>query len=388
MKNIIVLGSTGSIGLNTLDVVRKNSEQFNISGLTCHRNTALLAEQINEFKPKAVAVSDSNGGSFPFTREVNVFSGPQGVCDLVRSMDADIVVNGISGSKGLLPSITALETKKHLALANKETIVMAGGIVKEISAKNNVSIIPVDSEHAALFQLLKIPRHIDDISQMILTASGGPFREYSVEELQNVTLEDALKHPTYSMGEKISVDSATMANKGLEVIEAHYLFDIPVEKIKVVIHPQSIIHSLIRSRDGFYYAQMSLPDMRIPILAALSHPETGKMDLGVRELDLVNQSLTFLDVDLKKYGMLKLGFESAREKGPYPIVFNAANEVAVAAFIAGEIPFTGILNIVGRTLDMEWQNLLSSLEDILYCDRLAREKAQDILLRFNRFRGN
>lgn len=378
MKKVIILGSTGSIGKNTLDIIKNYSDFFTVDGLSCYSRIHDLTTQIEEFKPKAVAVANPQSPDIDCPGfSGKIYKGPRGILDMIEESDADIVVNGISGSRGLLPSFKALESGKDCALANKETIVMAGPLILEKAGELNKRIIPVDSEHSALFQLL---HQIDPkrISEIIITASGGAFRTMSAKNLETVKLEDALKHPTWNMGTKITIDSATLGNKGLEVIEAHYLFAMPLSKIKVVIHPQSFVHSLVQTIDGCLFAQISEPDMRMPIHYALFYPGVSPSMFGT--LDLAGKEFTFLPVDHEKYPMLSLAFKAAESGTTYPIVYNAANEIAVHEFITNRIPFTGIPKIVEKTLDRVWEKSVNSIDTILAVDERARIIAREIAL--------
>ena len=301
------------------------------------------------------------------------YHGKSGLLDMINDTQADIVVNGLAGSEGLVPSVVSLKSGKNLALANKETIVMAGSFITQLAAECGKKIIPVDSEHSAIFHLLQ-NRNLDDIEEIIITASGGAFRDLTIDEMKNVKLEDALKHPNWSMGEKITIDSASMANKGLEVIEAHQLFNFPLAKIKVLIHPQSMVHSLIRTIEGSLYAQISSPDMRVPIQNALSWPQTGPSLFG--RLDLDGVTLSFTAPDIKKYKMLKLAYEAA-EAGPgYNIAYNAANEVAVGFFMKKKIEFAAIPRIVEKTLSSTIPVNISSIEEIIEADSQSRRIAE------------
>ncbi|MBN2534061.1 MAG: 1-deoxy-D-xylulose-5-phosphate reductoisomerase [Spirochaetales bacterium] len=385
MKKIIILGSTGSIGENTLDVIRNHRDSFIIVGLSCHTRVAELLAQTEEFKPRAIAITGP-GTELEFTGfPGKIYKGEAGLLDMIVDLDADIVVNGISGAKGLLPSFRAIESGKDCALANKETIVMAGPLFLRQASHLKRCIVPVDSEHSGLFQLLQ---QLDKkrVAGIIITASGGAFRCMPKEKLHTVTVEDALKHPTWNMGKKITIDSATLGNKGLEVIEAHYLFSMPLSKIKVVIHPQSLVHSLARTIDGCLFAQVSEPDMRMPIHYALFYPDATPSEYGT--LDLAGKEFSFYPVDEEKYGMLSLAYRAAGAGEAYPVVYNAANEIAVEAFISGQIPFTGIPYIVERALEKEWEkivgSIVGSIEDILAFDKAARRVTHEILLKIGR----
>jgi len=368
-KDVIVLGSTGSIGTSTLDVIRTHKDIFNIVALSAHTNKNLLEKQAKEFDVDILALSGAEDGSVSY-------SGEEGLLRLIDETDADIVVNGVAGAKGLLPSKHILERGMDLALANKETMVMAGKLVRELSEKTGSKLLPVDSEHSAVFYLDKGFRTFG-IKEIILTASGGAFRDTPEQKLEHVTIEDALSHPTWNMGKKITIDSATMANKGLEVIEANELFDISCSNIKVRIHPESCVHSLIRTKENSLYAQISSPDMRIPIQNALTYPELLESPFG--KLDLDDFSLNFSKPDMKKYPLLSLAYRAADSGGCYPLAYNAANEVAVEAFIEGGIRYLDIHKVVSNTLEWNWNYLVRSFQDVLENDKEARRIASEIV---------
>ncbi len=367
MKKILILGATGSIGSSALKVIRENTELFKLVGLSSHTQEEQLLETAREFNVKVLALS----GREPKSDSV-AFKGAGGLIRMIEESDADIVINGISGAAGLEPSIASIQAGSDLALANKETMVMAGKLVNSLARARGVRILPVDSEHAAVFQLLKNSRK-NQVSEIILTASGGAFRDLSIEELSRVSLRDALHHPTWKMGTKITIDSATMANKGLEVIEAAEFFGFGTEAIKVLIHPQSMVHSLIRTIDGALYAQISKPDMCLPIQNALTYPEM--VPLSRAFLDLAGVTLSFSAPERGRYPLLYTAYEAARAGGALPIVFNAANEEAVNAFVEGRIRFTDIASVVEKTLEASWENLVVSIEQIRETDRKARERA-------------
>jgi 1-deoxy-D-xylulose-5-phosphate reductoisomerase len=379
-KKVSVLGSTGSIGKNTLDVVKALEPCFDVVALACRTSVAELARQALEFAPEAVAVTGSldsqEEGELGKLQDTRIYRGDEGLLQMLSDTDAELVVNGISGSKGLLPSLETLQRGIDLALANKETVVMAGGLVSELVRSNGSKLLPVDSEHHALFCLLQ-GRSPEDVQEIILTASGGAFRDLSYEQLRGVRVEDALTHPNWNMGAKITVDSATMANKGLEVIEAHHLFDIPVSAIKVLIHPQSYVHSLIRTTDGFFYAQLSQPDMRLPIQNALTYPVLQPSCLGA--FDLTGKSLSFEPVDPQKYRLLTLAYEAAGRAGGYPIAYNAANEAAVDRFLRRELSFLEIAQVVERVLQADWQVPVEEIDEILQVDREARIRLEETI---------
>ncbi len=371
MKRIIILGTTGSIGKNTLDIVRSGGNEFSITGLSAHTNEMELLKTAKEF---GISGPLALTGRKPSDPRIG-YTGSEGLLRMIRETEADIVVNGIAGSSGLMPSVAALESGKHLALANKETIVMAGRLMKILASKKDLLILPVDSEHSAVFNLLR-GKNPKEITQIILTASGGPFREKPIEEFEKITLEETLKHPTWEMGKKISIDSATMANKGLEVIEANELFDMDGSRIKVLIHPQSMVHSLIRTADGEMYAQISEPDMRMPIQNALTYPEIRHNPYGF--LDLADKTLNFYAPDMKKFPMLALAYEVLKLGKGYKIAYNAANEIAVKAFTEGAIGFTDIHRVVEKTLDLDWGDTPENFESVLETDKKVREAASEL----------
>jgi 1-deoxy-D-xylulose-5-phosphate reductoisomerase len=379
-KKVAVLGATGSIGKSALDVIARGKNDFEIVLLSAHKRGAELAE-LGRLWPGATTVLSgppSREGSPPG-------GGEESLLAAIAACGADITLNGIGGAAGLEPSLAAIEAGSDLALANKETLVMAGPLVLLRAAEKKVKIIPVDSEHSAIFHLLAA--HGDDaLEEIILTASGGPFRNYSLEEMEKVTPQQALAHPTWNMGAKITIDSASLANKGLEVIEAAQLFGMGPEKIKVVIHPQSIVHSMIRMKDGALYAQLSRPDMRLPIHHALYWPETetakegaqfGRLDFG--SLSEEGLALEFYPPDMAKFPLLSFAYEAARRGGLYPCAYNAANEVAVSAFLDGRIGFLDIGRITGYVLDRDWTGKPDTLAEIMSADRRARKIAGEEL---------
>lgn len=357
-KRILVLGCTGSIGSQTLDICRNMSDKFEVCGVSAGSNEQKVKEICSEF----------NCAGTVFSKE-----GIAGIERLIKTTHADIAVNGIAGAAGLEPSVLVLQNGIDLALANKETVVMAWPVVKEIARKNNASILPVDSEHSAIFNLTQ-KIGVENISEIIITASGGPFRELSDEQLQKVTVENALKHPTWNMGRKITIDSASLANKGLEVIEAVRLFDFPTEKVKVVVHPQSLIHSLVRTNDGVMYAQISDPDMRHPIYSALVWPEFSQTYMKPFDLAQCGQ-MTFSAPRINSFPLLRIAYECAEKGNSYTIAFNAANEVAVAAFLEKKCSFPKIAEIVEETLKHDWSEKPDTLEKIYSADKKAREIA-------------
>jgi 1-deoxy-D-xylulose-5-phosphate reductoisomerase len=382
MKKLAVLGSTGSIGVNVLDVVRRFPDRYTIVALAAGGNIRRLAEQIAEFKPSLVSVRDDDCRSelqalLPASETCLVFCGSDGNVQAAVHQEADLTVSAMVGALGLLPTLAAIEAGKDIGLANKETLVMAGHLVMEAVRRRGVRLLPIDSEHSAIFQALEAGRR-SDLRKIILTASGGPFRALRGEQLARVTAAEALRHPNWSMGKKITIDSATLMNKGLEVIEARWLFDVAPEEIEVVIHPQSIVHSLVEYRDGSVLAQMGLPDMRIPIAYALSYPE--RLPLPLPRLDLTTcGELQFLPPDHENFPALGLAFSALKRGGTVPAVLNGANEVAVEAFLAGRIAFPQIAETVAATMDNVGREGNASLDEILAADALARSTAERLL---------
>ena len=339
MKKITILGSTGSIGLSALDVIGKNPRRFQVVALAAGQNVKLLKNQIETFKPKIVSVSTKENAlklrqSLNLNNKIKILYDKEGLNEIAAFQSADIVVSAISGAAGLMPTLAAIEAGKDIALANKETMVMAGEIVNRRAKLKKVKILPVDSEHSAIFQCLQGEK-IENLKRIILTASGGPFLNFKANQLKQVKLSQALKHPRWKMGKKITIDSATLMNKGLEVIEAKWLFNLDVEKIEVLIHPQSIVHSMIELIDGSVLAQMGIPDMRIPITYALTYPERIINDLSSLNL-LKTEKLEFSKPDIKKFPCLRVAYEAGLCGGTAPAVLNASNEIAVAAFFRSE----------------------------------------------------
>ncbi len=381
MKKISILGSTGSIGLSTLDVVRANSQKFKVVGLAEGHDVKALAAQIGEFSPEIVSVRDEKSAaelrSILSGKIPEIRFGIDGACDVARVEGVEMVVSAIVGAAGLKPTVAAIENGKKLALANKESMVVAGPLVSKLAKKNAVEIIPIDSEHSAIFQSM-VGHRAKDIDRVILTASGGPFLRKSAQEIENATPAAALKHPRWSMGAKITIDSASLMNKGLEVIEAKWLFDFPVEKIAVVVHPQSIIHSMVEYVDGCVIAELGVPDMRAPIAYAISYPE--RTVSGVERLNLAAiRELSFEEPDLSRFPCLSLAFDAIGEGGSMPAVLNAANEIAVDAFLKERIPFGGIPRVVSETMNKFTASDFSSIDEILEIDRAARKSAEEII---------
>ena len=378
-KHIAILGSTGSIGTQTLDVARAHTDKLTVEVLTAGHNAKLLIEQAREFKPNAVVIADET--KYAEVREaladldIKVWTGSKAIEDVVQMSTVDTVVTAMVGYVGLSSTIKAIEAGKNIALANKETLVVAGELITELVAKHKVKVTPVDSEHSAIFQCLVGE---PEVEKLIITASGGPFRTKSIDELRTVTPQQALKHPNWNMGAKITIDSASMMNKGLEVIEAHWLFGIPYEQIEVTVHPQSIIHSMVQFIDGSVKAQMGLPDMRLPIQYALSYPDRWPSTFG--RIDFKNQQpLTFEAPDLEKFRCLALAYEALGKGGNMPAIMNAANEVAVAAFLKERIGFLDIAATIERTMHAIAFVGKPTYDDYVTTDREARRFAEGLI---------
>lgn len=376
MKKIVILGSTGSIGTQTLDLVRRDDD-LKVIGLTAHSNIDLLEEQITLFKPEVVCVMIEEKAKKLRNRliqkgiETEVVSGKDGLVTVATLEEAEVVVTAVVGMVGLIPTIEAIRKKKTIALANKETLVTAGDLVMRLAREHGVDILPVDSEHSAIFQCLRGNDH-HAISKLILTASGGPFRTYTEEALKEVTVEQALKHPNWVMGSKITIDSATLMNKGLEVIEAKYLFNVSVDQIDVVVHKESIIHSMVEYRDGSTMAQLGQPDMRHPIAYALYYPERKEVDY-IKPLKLSEiKSLSFEEPRKKAFPCLQLAYDALTIGGTMPAVLNAANEVVVEAFLNKQISFMQIPEIIHKVMDNHICISNPTLDEILACDEWAR----------------
>lgn len=377
MKQIIILGSTGSIGTSTLDIVSKFPEEFQVVGLTAATKDAQLEEQIRLFKPAKVALSDPNAAQRLRQRckgeAVEILSGPDGVAEVARMPEGELVISAIVGGAGLVPTLAAIRAGKHVALANKEPMVMAGQLMQEEARKHGVRIFPVDSEHSAIFQSMEGHRR-EDIRRLILTASGGPLWNLSREEMRSVKPEQALQHPNWKMGAKITIDSATMMNKGLEVVEARWLFDIPASQIAILVHRESVIHSMVEYRDGSVIAQLGLPDMRTPISYAMQYPSRVPLELPPLDLASIGK-LTFFQPDHERFPCVQLGYDALRIGGTMPAVMNAANEVAVAAYLQKGIGFLDIAEIIRSTMEAHTLQPVRTLDDALEADRWAREKA-------------
>lgn len=374
-KKIAILGSTGSIGTQALQVIAEKPDQFEVVALTAGRNTALLSEQIERFRPHIVSVADEAEAvrlQRAYT-DVQVEYGEKGLITAAAHANADMLLTAVVGSSGLAPTLAAIKAGVAIALANKETLISAGHLVMAEAAKRGVPIIPVDSEHSAIFQCLHGERR-EEIRKLIITASGGSFRNKSRDELKDVTVDEALQHPNWSMGAKITIDSATMVNKGLEVIEAHWLFGVDYEQIEVVIHPESIVHSMIEFVDTSIIAQLGNPDMRVPIQYALSYPH--RQAGPFQPLDLVRTgSLHFRPMDEERYPCIRLAYECGRRGGTLPAVYSAANEVAVARFLQGDISFLQIEQIISDVLEQHKPVASPDLETIFAADQWARKQA-------------
>ena len=371
MKNVIILGSTGSIGVQTLEVIEKLNGKFNVLGLACGSNIKLLKEQIEKFKPKYVCVGKEKD-AIELKKEYNNIEITTSLLELADKKENDVLVVATSGVVSVKAVLKAIKNKKAIALANKETLVMAGDIVMQKARENNVSIIPIDSEHSAILQCLN---KIDNpyAQNLWITASGGPFRNNTRKEMETFSVDEALKHPRWMMGKKITIDCATLVNKGLEVIEAHHLYNFNYENIKVVIHPQSIVHSMVEFVDGSFLAQMGVPSMHIPIQYALSYPERFE-GIKTNSFNIFNQKLEFLEPDYNKFPLLKLTIDYGKQGGTMPAVLNAANEIAVYKFINKEINFLDIEKIVFREVENAKNILNPTLDEIFEVDREIRER--------------
>ena len=380
MKNIVILGSTGSIGASTLDIVSRFPDQFSIAGLTAGQNDSKLEEQIRTYRPRVVALSSEAAANRLRSRlngfPVEVLVGTEGLCTVAQDADCDVVISAIVGGAGLMPTMAALRAGRNVALANKEPMVMVGHLMQEEAHRQGTRIFPIDSEHSAIFQSLEGHRR-EDVRRIVLTASGGPFWDWPIDKLQHVSIEQALKHPNWEMGAKITIDSATLMNKGLEVIEARWLFDMPPAQINIVIHRESIVHSLVEYRDGSVMAQLGLPDMRTPISYALNYPKRVPLDPPLLDLAEIGQ-LNFAQPDFTKFPCAKLAYDALQEGGGLPTTLNAANEIAVQAFLDKEIAFLDIPKIIEETMHAYIPKNLCSVEDALETDRWAREKASEL----------
>ncbi|PLX25019.1 MAG: 1-deoxy-D-xylulose-5-phosphate reductoisomerase [Salinivirgaceae bacterium] len=381
MKHISILGSTGSIGTQALDVIRQFPGKLKVVALSGHTNINLLIEQVREFKPEIVHVSEDKNledlKNAIKTSGTKLITGKEELINIATYPKSDMVLSAIVGFAGLIPTIEAIKAGKDIALANKETLVVAGDLVMDLAAKHNVNIIPVDSEHSAIFQCMQ-GEDYDMVRRIILTASGGPFRTTDLKKLQKVSVKDALNHPNWSMGNKITIDSATMMNKGLEVIEAYHLFKIPPFKIEVIVHPESIVHSLVEFKDRSIKAQLGLPDMRVPIQYALTYPDRAKNTF--EEFSFTKYAaLHFEQPDIKRFPALDIAFEAIRRGGNTPCIINAANEIAVNAFLKEKIRFMQIPKIVEETMESATPCVNPSINDLLETDIESRKIAEELI---------
>lgn len=379
MKKITILGSTGSIGCQTLEVIDNLLDEWEVKALTAYKNIDFLSQQIEKYQPEFVVVVDEKAAAALKTnlknKKTEVLSGKESL-KTAASTEVDLLLNAVVGFAGLEPSIAAANAGNDIALANKESLVSGGSILTDLVRKKGIKLLPVDSEHNAIFQLLK--GHREELDQILLTASGGPFFSYSKDELAGVSVEDALNHPNWEMGSKITIDSASLMNKGLEVIEAHWLFNCDYENIKVLVHPQSIVHSMISLIDGTVLAEMGSADMRMPIQYCLTYPER-KQSLGAKlELDKI-AALEFFQADTEKFPNLKYAYTAGKVGGTYPAVLNAANEIAVYSFLKGEIPFLALSRVVAAVLDQHQNTVDPSLEAVLNADQEARRLALEVI---------
>ena len=381
MKQIAILGSTGSIGTQTLDVVRQHPDAFSVYALSAHRSIDLLIKQALEFNPAVVCIADETYYR-PLCEALSdlpicVLAGEKALAEMVTMPAIDVVVAAMVGYAGLRPTIEAIKAKKTIALANKETLVVAGEIIDRLAKRYKVDILPVDSEHSAIFQSL-VGEDMTSVEKLLLTASGGPFRNFTLEQMQYVTAAEALRHPNWEMGAKITIDSASMMNKGFEVIEARWLFDIPVDKIQVLVHPQSVVHSAVQFVDGSVKAQLGTPDMRMPIQYALTYPERWMSD--VARLDLfATHSLTFEEPDTKRFPNLALAYEAMNKGGNMPCVLNAANEVVNLAFREGRCGFMQMSDVIAKTMEKTIFITEPTYEDYVQTDKEARKIALELL---------
>lgn len=386
IKGVAVLGSTGSIGTQTLDVIRLYPEQFNVCVLTAYNNVDLLIKQALEFKPKAVVIGDK--AKWPILKaglsgtDILVYSGIEALQEVVQYDEVDMVLTAMVGSVGLVPTVAAIQAGKDIALANKETLVVGGALVMQLAQEHKVQILPVDSEHSAIFQCLSGEKN-KEVDKIYLTASGGPFRGWNAEKLKTVQVEQALKHPNWAMGAKITIDSASMMNKGLEVIEAKWLFDLDIDQIDVIVHPQSIVHSMVQFQDGSVMAQMGVPDMKLPIQYALSYPH--RLANNFKRLNFLEYpNLSFELPDRKVFRNLELAYKALAMGGNMPCVLNAANEMVVAAFLKGDLSFVAMSDVIEETMGLVPHKPLLTLEECLETDRQSREVTIDLLAKLNK----
>jgi len=381
MKRISILGSTGSIGTQALEVIADNRDKFTAAALSCAKSIELLCAQIEEFGPQAVCVDREEDAKLIANKYpgIEVYHGMEGLNAIASMEDCDMVLNSLMGRRGLEPTMAAIEAGKDIAFANKETLVVGGELVMDAVKRKGVKLLPVDSEHSAIFQSLQGNEH-NEIRRILLTASGGPFRGYSLEQLENVTLAQALKHPNWSMGSKITIDSASMMNKGLEIIEAKWLFDVPVDKIQVVVHPQSILHSAVEYMDGSVVGQMGLPDMKVPIAYAFSYPDRIDLSTINESLDLfaLKDGMTFYPADTKVFKTVEMAYEACRRGGSYPVVLNGANEVLVDLFLHEKIRFIDIQNTLVKVMEEHDPKFGLDLEGVLEMDMRIRDEVRNM----------
>jgi 1-deoxy-D-xylulose-5-phosphate reductoisomerase len=382
MKNLTILGSTGSIGTNALEVVAGFPERFRVQALTAKSNIDLLAEQVKKFQPAMAVVYDEKGANelqqrLPADLDVSIRYGEEGYVAAATHGASDLVVASMVGAAGLLPTVAAIQSNKTIALANKETLVMAGELVMQLAAEHQVTILPIDSEHSAIFQCLQGNQR-EDLERILITASGGPFFQRDASTFKEIKPSDALKHPNWAMGRKITIDSATLMNKGLEVIEAKHLFNVDISMIQVVVHPQSIIHSMVAYRDGSIMAQLGVPDMKTAIALALSYPERLPLKQPLPDFSALGK-FTFAEPDLEKFPCLAMAIEVCHSGGTFPAVMNAANEMAVASFLEERLPFDKIPVVIRQTMEGTGESGKPALEDILAADKAARLHAAEMI---------
>ncbi|MFH1854669.1 MAG: 1-deoxy-D-xylulose-5-phosphate reductoisomerase [Candidatus Omnitrophota bacterium] len=381
MQRIAILGSTGSIGISALNVISGLKDEFSVAALSTNYNISLLSQQVKIFKPQAVCIADKDK-AVEFKRgfrrgKLKVYAGEEGLCSMLKDVGIDTLLVGIVGSSALMPVLTGLDCVKRIALANKEALVMAGDIIMEKARRKNVRIVPVDSEHSAVFQCLEAGRK-SEIKNIYLTGSGGPFLNVPEKDFKNITPQQAINHPRWKMGKKISVDSATMMNKGLEIIEAHHLFNVAIDNIRVLIHPEAIVHSMVEFRDGAMLAQLGVCDMRMPIQYALTYPL--RVPSPVKEVEFsISRALNFQVPDFGKFPCLDIAYEAAKKEKAYPCVLNASNEVAVDAFLKGKIRFTDIPKVIEKVLGLHKGVNRPKLDEILKIDKWARIRTKEIL---------
>ena len=381
-QQICILGSTGSIGVQALDVIRQHPDLYEVYCLTANNSVDKLAEQAREFNPAAVVIAntahyDKLVSLLADRPDIKVYAGTEALNEIVEAQPIDAVLASMVGFSGLVPTIRAIKARKKICLANKETLVVAGELILKLVEQYHVNLLPVDSEHSAIFQCL-VGEDINRVDKLLLTCSGGPFRQYTYEQLQQVTAEDALKHPTWRMGAKITIDSASLMNKGFEVMEARWLFGIPAERIEVLIHPQSVVHSGVQFIDGAVKAQLGVPDMRLPIQYAFSYPQ--RLNLDGDRLDLFKtQHLDFIEPDVNKFRCLGLAYEAIRQGGNMPCILNAANEVVNLAFREGRCTFTGMADVIEKTMQQASFDSNITLDTYLQTDTEARRIAQSLL---------